>query len=159
MVVGFKGVGDMDVAIERGEVMGRGGSLLSWTARKPKWVSEGKVVFPLQIGLVKDKIIPNVPLLLDLAKDDKTRQIYELMSSASAIGRSLFAPPGVPAARVAMLRTGFDKLMADPKFKADAEKRKVPINPSKGAEIQAVVQKTIDTPKDAVAALKKMLGM
>jgi tripartite-type tricarboxylate transporter receptor subunit TctC len=159
VVIGFKGVGDMDLAIERGEVVGRAGSLLSWTARQQGWLKEGKVTYLLQVGMVKDKEIPNVPLLLDLAKDDKMRKLYALMSSASAVGRSIFAPPGVPADRVAILRAAFDKAVADPKLLADAKKRDVTLNPSKGAEIQQIVADTIATPKDVVDQLRKVLGM
>jgi tripartite-type tricarboxylate transporter receptor subunit TctC len=159
VVIGFKGVGDMDLAIERGEIVGRAGSLLSWTARQQAWLREGKVTYLVQIGLVKDKEIPNVPLLLDLAKDDKTRKLYALMSSASAVGRSIFAPPDVPADRVAMLRAAFDKAVADPKLIAEAKKREVTLNPSKGAEIQQIVRDTIATPKEVVDQLRKLLGM
>ena len=159
VVIGFKGVGDMDLAIERGELAGRAGSLLSWTARQQAWLREGKVTYLVQIGLVKDKELPNVPLMLDLAKDEKTRQMYALLASASAVGRSIYAPPEVPADRVAALRAGFDRMVVDAAFLADAKKRDVIINPSKGAEIQEVVRKTIATPKDVVEQLGKILGM
>jgi tripartite-type tricarboxylate transporter receptor subunit TctC len=51
LVAGDKGVSGMDVAIEQGELHGRGGSLLSWTARKADWIRDGKVNFIVQIGL------------------------------------------------------------------------------------------------------------
>lgn len=159
VVTGFKDVSEIDLAIERGELMGRGGSLLSWTSRKQDWLREGKITYLTQVGITKDKSIPNVPLMLDLATDDKTRQMYALLGSASAVGRSLFGPPGLPADRLAELRSGFDKMVADPVFLAEAQKRSLDINPSTGAQIQDIVAKTLSTPKDVVDQLRKILGM
>jgi hypothetical protein len=42
---------------------------------------------------------------------------------------------------------------------ADAKKRDVTLNPSKGAEIQQIVRDTIATPKEVVGQLRKVLGM
>jgi tripartite-type tricarboxylate transporter receptor subunit TctC len=159
VVTGFKDISEIDLAIERGELVGRGGSLLSWTSRKQDWIRDKKIRFIVQIGIEKDRSIPDVPLMVDLAKDDKTRQMYALLSSASAVGRSLFAPPGIPADRARELRSAFDTMVADPAFLADAKKRDLTINPSSGVKLQEVVAKTIATPKEVVGELRKILGM
>ncbi len=159
LVAGYKGISGMDVAIEQGELHGRGGSLLSWTSRKSDWIRDGKVNFVVQIGLKKAKEIPNVPLLVDLAKDDRSRQIFELLSSAGAVGRSLLAPPGLPPVRVSMLRSAFNDMIVDPGFLADAQKRSLPINAGTGEDVQKIVEKTAGAPKAIVDDLRKVLGM
>ncbi|MEX2454753.1 MAG: tripartite tricarboxylate transporter substrate-binding protein [Rhodospirillaceae bacterium] len=159
LVAGYKGVAGMDVAIEQGELHGRGGSLLSWTSRKQDWIRDGKVNFIVQIGLERAKEIPDVPLLIELAKDDRTRKIFELMSSAGAVGRSMVAPPGMPAERVAILKTAFEEMVRDPAFLADAEKRALPINAGSGDKVQTVVANTVAAPKEIVDELRTLLGM
>ena len=79
----------------------------------------------MQVGLKKEPDLPDVPLMLELAASDEDRQVLELMSSGSQIGRALFAPPGVPAERIAALRAAFDAMVKDPEFIAAAAKRKL----------------------------------
>ncbi len=159
MVAGYKGVAGMDVAIEQGEIHGRGGSLLSWTSRKQDWLKDGKVNFIVQIGLEPAKEIPNVPLLIDLAKDARSRTMFELMSSAGAVGRSLVAPPGVPAERLAILKKAFDSMIEDRRFLEDANKRALPINAGPGEKVQKIVAATVGAPNATVDELRKLLGM
>lgn len=159
IISGYKGVAGMDVAIERGELQGRGGSLLSWTSRKPDWIKDGKIHFIVQIGLEKAKDLPaSVPLLTDLAPDAKTRKMLELVSSAGAVGRAVVAPPGMPADRVKALRAAFDATVVDPAFIADTSKRNMPLNPSTGAKVQKIVEETVSAPEDVTKRLRAILG-
>jgi len=48
--------------------------------------------------------------------------------------------------------------MADPAFKADAEKAKLELNPKGGEEIQKIIAKIFTTPQAQRDALKKILG-
>lgn len=159
IISGYKGVAGMDVAIERGELQGRGGSLLSWTARKPEWIRDGKINFIVQIGLEKTKELPaSVPLLMDLTKDKQERKMLELLSSAGAVGRSIMAPPGLPADRVKALRAAFDATVADPAFIEATSKRQLPLNPMTGAKVQTMIVETVSAPPEVVARLRKILG-
>ena len=149
----------MDVAIERGELQGRGGSVLSWTARKPEWIRDGKIQFIVQIGLKKSKDIPDsVPLLVDLAKDPSSRKMFELLSSAGAVGRSVMAPPDMPADKVKALRAAFDATVADPAFIEATSKRNLPLNPTPGTEVQKIIVDTVSAPPEVTMRLRKALG-
>ena len=64
----------------------------------------------------------------------------EFVISGTPFARALAVGPGVPADRVAALRKAFDELMKDPAFLADAKKRKLNIDPSDAAKVQAMVQ-------------------
>jgi tripartite-type tricarboxylate transporter receptor subunit TctC len=64
----------------------------------------------------------------------------------------------VPAARLAVLRQAFDKTVADPEFLAEAQKRGLEINPATGAELEAVVARTVATPPEALTTLKNILS-
>ena len=100
-----------------------------------------------------------MPLIGALAKTEEGRRIFEFQNSDAGIGWSVVAPPNVPAQRVAVLRRAFDAMAADPEFRAEAEKRGLDVTPGKGEALEAIVNRTIDTPAEALATLKKILGI
>ena len=69
------------------------------------------------------------------------------------------APPNVPPERVALLRRAFDAMVTDPEFRADAEKRGLDITPATGEKLEAIVNRTIATPTEALMTLKTILGI
>lgn len=159
-IAGYKGIGGMDKAIEKGELHGRGGSLLSWTARKPGWIRDGKIKFIVQIGLTKSPELPaSLPLLMDLAKNDADREVLQLLSSAGAVGRSLVAPPGVDAARAAALKAAFVATVRDSAFLADTKKQNLAVAPLSSAEIQGIVEKTVNTPDALAKRIRSAIGL
>jgi len=69
LVLGYQGGNTIELAMERGEVEGRGSVI--WSGLKalwPQWVAARKFNILLQIGLRKEADLPEVPLLIDLAK-------------------------------------------------------------------------------------------
>ena len=150
----------MDKAMEQGELHGRGGSLLSWTARKPAWIRDGKIKYIVQIGLTKSPELPaSLPLLMDLAKNKDDREVLKLLSSAGAVGRSLVAPPGVSGERVAAIRAAFIATMHDSGFLQAAKKQGLAIAPLSSKEIQSIVSKTVATPEALAKRIRKAIGL
>jgi tripartite-type tricarboxylate transporter receptor subunit TctC len=155
VVLGYQGGNTIQLAMERGEVDGRGSVIWSgFKAGWPHWIAEHKVNVLVQLGLTKDPDLPDVPLLVDLAKDDTQRQLFRMISSDTIMGFPVAAPPGAPADRVAALRKAFADTLADPLFLAEAEKRTLPIRPSPGDEVQRVMTSIITTPPEVIAVLK-----
>jgi tripartite-type tricarboxylate transporter receptor subunit TctC len=149
IIVGFKGGPEMNLAMERGEIDGRGSN--AWASIKglsPEYLEKKQLILPIQMGLKRDPDLKDVPLIWELGRNDAERKVLKLLSSSAAIGRPLLAPPSVPAARVAALRAAFDAAVGSKKFIAEAKKRKLDINPSRGVELQALVKEILDTPKD-----------
>lgn len=70
--------------------------------------------------------LPNVPTVIQLAQRDGlsagTVQALQALSGVMDLGHAFFAPPGVPAARLAQLRSAFTKSMNDPAFVKAAAK-------------------------------------
>ena len=154
IVVGFPST-QIDLAMERGEVDGRGSALwVWWKTGRPDWVAGNKLNHLVQWGPKRDPELPNVPLLTDLAKNDAERQIFALLSSTVTVGRPLVAPPGVPADRVAALRAAFAKTMADPAYLEEAKKAKLDINPILADDLQRIVEGVAKTPAEVVALAK-----
>jgi tripartite-type tricarboxylate transporter receptor subunit TctC len=154
IVSGYPGA-EIDLAMERGEVNGRGGALWSWwQTSKPHWLAEKKINLLLQVGLKRHPDLPNVPLLTELATTPAEKQIYALFSSTVLVGRPLIAPPGVPADRVAALRAAFDATMKDPTYLADAKKMNLDVDPVSGVELQKAMEELAATPPDVVELAK-----
>jgi tripartite-type tricarboxylate transporter receptor subunit TctC len=159
IVIGYAGGNDINLAMERGEVDGRGSnSWASWKATRPDWLRDHKINILVQIGLTKAPDLPDVPLLMDLAANDQDRAIFRLLSAPTTIGRPVFTSPGVPAERVKALRDGFDAMVKDPAFLAEAEREHFDINPVSGAEMQKIVQEIVATPKSTGDRLQQIIG-
>ncbi len=159
IIVGYPGGNDINLAMERGEVAGRGSNAwASWKSTKADWLKEKKINILVQIGLTKAPDLPNVPLLVDLAKNNDDRALLKLLSAPTTIGRPIFTSPGVPEERVKALRAAFDATMKDPNFLAAAEKAKMDINPVSGAELQKIVSEIVATPKPIAERLQKIIG-
>ncbi len=156
IVGGYQAMGEMTLAMERGEVHGRAGSLVGWTQTRAKELADGKFVHMVQVNLRKDPTLPNVQLLVDLARNDRERQMLEFMSSSALMGRSLLAPPGTPDERVAALRAAFQAMVNDPVFLDVAKKRQHDIIPATGEEVAAAAAKTVSLPKDLATELTKI---
>jgi tripartite-type tricarboxylate transporter receptor subunit TctC len=159
IIAGYRGGGDINLAMERGEVQGRGSNAwASWKSIKPDWVREAKINILFQIGLKREPDLPDVPLLAELAGSDDQRAVLQLISGEVAMGRPIVAPPGVPEARIAALRKAFDDTVADPRFVAEAAQRQMDLSPVGGPELQQIAAgivgaspRTIERMKDAIA--------
>jgi tripartite-type tricarboxylate transporter receptor subunit TctC len=155
-VTGYRGGNAIDIAIERGEVLGRAGqSWDGWKQTRPTWVKDKKLNVLVQIGQERAKDLPDVPLLTDVADNEQKRQILALYSNGIALGRPLAVAPGVPADRVATLRAAFRATMSDPKFIETAAKAGIVLHPIYGEQLQSIVTEMLAAPRDIVDQLDK----
>jgi tripartite-type tricarboxylate transporter receptor subunit TctC len=159
VVQGYQGTAQGMLAMERGEVDGVIG--ITWASIKATQAAalrDKKIQVLAQFALRKHPELPNVPLVLDLAKTPEDQAAMRLVFSAQEVGRPWVAPEGVPAKIVAILRKAFDDTMADPEFLADAAKRKLDLEPTPGTEIQAVVDDIYKTPPAVVERIRPFLA-
>jgi len=104
----------------------------------------------VQIGLEKQRDLPDVPNALDLIGNADDKQVLSLILARQEMGRPFATPPGVPAERVAILRQAFDATLKDPAFLADAEKLQMEVDPLTGAEIEALLKTAYSAPRPIV---------
>ncbi len=142
---------EMRFALERGETEGICG--LAWQTYKavqPGWI-ENKLIRPIaQMGLVKNRDLPDVPLAIDLLKDPADRKVFELVVLPQEFGRPFIAPPGVPADRAAAMTKAFAQTLTDPAFLVDAAKIRLSLDPLTGEEIMRLLDEAHKAPKDVV---------
>jgi hypothetical protein len=146
------------MAIETGEAHGRCG--LTWSslkAAKPDWLQGKKINILMQLGLAKSPELPDVPLASDLLSSEADKQLVNLLTAPTAIGRPFAAPPGAPPERVEMLRRAFDATMKDPDFLKEGQAMKAEITPTRGEDVQEIVAKLYATPASVVERAKKLL--
>jgi tripartite-type tricarboxylate transporter receptor subunit TctC len=158
IVGGYKGSADLLLALERKEIGLMSATWSNLAGNRPDWIKDGKVRFLAQIGLSK---LPglNVPLLIDLAKNDADRQLIEFMSLVTtSVGYSVMSPPGVPADIVGALRTAFDDTMKDPAFIADARKRHVDLTPKQYQSVETAVNQAIQSPSTLFRRFMAAIG-
>lgn len=159
IITGYPGTQESILAMERGEVDGNCG--WSWTSavqQRGQWFKDGTAVNVFQFAFKRHPDLKDVPLLGEFAKNESEKAQVDLVVSRQVMGRPFFAPPGVPADRVAALRKAFMATLDDPEFKAFAEKTKMEINPVSGEEVQALVKRLLNSPAEVVEATRKKLA-
>lgn len=147
-ITGYTGSTQIHLAMERGEVMGRGGN--SWSSLRTanaSWLKENKINMLVQVGFKKEPELPQVPLLLDLVKDEEGKSVIRVISLPTAIGYGHWLAPEVPKDRLAALRTAYAAVMKDPEFVKETEKTRMDIRFQTGAEVEALVNQVVKTPK------------
>jgi tripartite-type tricarboxylate transporter receptor subunit TctC len=153
VIAGYVGGNDIYLAMERGEVQGRcGGLISSIRSTRPDWFPQKKVNVPIQIARTRSPIFPDVPAISEFAKDEHTRKILQLVLAPLEMDRPIVAPPGVTADRIVALRAAFHAAMNDPAFVAQAEKENLEIAEVGGPNVAQILNDAFALPPDIAQA-------
>ncbi len=158
IIAGYPGSTDGLLAMERGEV---DGALTSWNTMKTArahWLAEKKATMFVQYVLERSPDIPDVPAVVELARNPEERQVLATYASGGDIGRAYNTTPGVPADRVAALRKAFDATMKDKDLLADVERMKLDFFPMDGEKLQKLVADTVNVPPQVISRMQELLG-
>jgi tripartite-type tricarboxylate transporter receptor subunit TctC len=150
IVQGYPGTAEASLAMERGEVEGMMQSLESLQTARPDWLRDKKINPIWQLALKRHPALPDVPAVGELGDTPDEQSMLKLIAGTAEIGRSLVAPPGVPAERVAALRKAFQAMVADPQFQATAKNRNATLDPLSGDALQEQMTAAMATPKSVV---------
>jgi len=160
IIAGYPGGGDINIAVERRELDGRGSD--SWASMKtthPDWLRDHTINILFQVGPRREPDLPDVPLWTDLAENDDQRQVLALLSGDVSVGRPILTAPNVPAERVKALRQAFADTLRDPQFIEAAKQANMEINPMQGEELQQVVEKIVAAPPRILALVKDAIAI
>jgi tripartite-type tricarboxylate transporter receptor subunit TctC len=158
IISGYSGTSDGVLAMERGEVQGLGD--WSWSnvkTRRPDYLRDKKIRVLLQVTTEKMPDLPDVPLAMDLVRNESDRKIMALFLAQKSAARPVVAPPDVPSDRMAAIRTAFEQMIKDPDFLKDAAATKLELDPSPAAEVEKVIQIFASTPEDVGRKLKEAI--
>ncbi len=160
VISGYKGGNDVYLAMERGEVHGRcGGLISSIKSTRPNWFPQKKVSVPIQIALERDPEFPDSPALIEFAKDQRTKDILQLILAPMGMDRPILAPPGTPPATVAALRKAFHETMIDPAFIAEADRQHLEIAEVDGDKIAKLLRDSYALSPDVVKAANEAMAL
>ena len=156
IVSGYKGSNDTKLAMERGEIQGTMGNTIS-SLRTTDWLESGKVRVLLQLGNKPNRDFPNVPLYSSITRNEEERQMLEVIAVRNEIAKPYFAPPGVPAARLEILRRAFDSAIGEPEFVAEAARQNMEIeDPLTGEQLAEAINRITNTPPSVVEKLNAL---
>jgi tripartite-type tricarboxylate transporter receptor subunit TctC len=156
MVTGYGGAAESCLAMEKGEI---DGCLLAWStvkAAKRDWIDNRRANIIVQWGATRHPELPDIPTMVELGKTPEDRAILSLYASATEIGKSIVAPPGVPAERVNVLRRGFDAMLKDAEYLDEVKKFGLDFEPLSGEDMQKYVEELAKTPAAILAKAKEV---
>ncbi len=157
VIMGYPGGNDVDLAMERGEIEGRANLAYSGLkSRNAQQLADGKIRVLYQMGVEKHPEMPNVPSVLDMARNDEERRLLELNFMHSDIGYSFAAPPDMAPARLATLRKAFKETLEDPLLKDEAAKQQLDITYVPGERLQGLMEKAYAAPPQMIARLLEL---
>jgi tripartite-type tricarboxylate transporter receptor subunit TctC len=155
-VQGYPGSAEKRLAIQRGELDGDCGAIQTIP---PDWLRDNKINMVLRFQEPSAGLQPSAVYFRDLLKGEPVKQqIFDLLVSASDTGRSFVMSKDVPADRIAILREGISKTMADPEYLADLQKSRLDTTPTRGEALQARVNGLYKTPSEIIAAARKLMA-
>jgi tripartite-type tricarboxylate transporter receptor subunit TctC len=164
IVSGYVSGQDIDLAVERGELQCRAFTITAYFAREPfiSWRKRNFTNVLIQTGTQRDARIKDSPTIYELMDkykvNDASRALAKVILASGDFGRPIVAPPGVPADRVKVLRDSFDKMIKEPALLAEAERRRLEIDPTRWDEMESLAKDVMATPPDVVARMRKLLG-
>jgi tripartite-type tricarboxylate transporter receptor subunit TctC len=156
IVKGYKSASELGLAMERGEVHGSGSA--SWEYVHGKgWIDNKLARMLFTIGQKRSAYVPEVPTVVELATGTRGKDIMRLAASASEIGRSFMAPPGVPAERASALRSAFVQMIKDPEFIAESARRSLDVEPLSAEDILKIVGDAMSMSPDVIEGTRAIM--
>jgi tripartite-type tricarboxylate transporter receptor subunit TctC len=163
-VTGYQGGSEVDVAVERGEIVCRGMDIPPHFGREPfeSWHKNGFDRHILQGGPKRDPRLADTPTLFELMDQYKTpdvgRQLTRVILASGDFGRPMVAAPGTPADRVKALRDAYARAMRDPGLIEEAKKGQMDMEHTPGETLQALLKEIMDQPREVIDRVKKILA-
>jgi tripartite-type tricarboxylate transporter receptor subunit TctC len=159
-ILGYKGGGEVDLAMERGEVVCRATRITVHFSREPflSWEKKSFDRHLLQAGKKRDARLPDVPTIYELMDKYKTsevgRRLTQIFLAGDELGRPMVAPPGVAADRVKVLRAAYAKALKDPDLTAEVDRSRLDMEPSTGEEIEALIKGLMEQKREVIDRVK-----
>jgi len=163
-VLGYAGGTEIDLAVEKNEVVCRAHSMSAHFGREPfdTWHKRGFDRHLVQTSRKKDPRAADAPTLDELFDQYKvpanSRRLAQVLLAAGDFGRPMMVTPGTPPDRVKILRDAYVKTLSDPEVLEEAKKGRMDVDPATGEELEALVKEIFDSPPEVVERVKKILA-
>jgi tripartite-type tricarboxylate transporter receptor subunit TctC len=142
IIVGYKGTGDMNMAIQRAEVDGR---VISDEAAALYGPSSGMRILTI-LARKRSEKFPEVPTIFEAVKLQGTAErLLDWRANIASLGRVILTTPGTPKERVDTLRAALADVLRDPAFIAEMKKVNLAAGYLSADDVQAAVEKAMTT--------------
>lgn len=164
IVGGYQGGSEIDLAVERNEVVCWSPLVATFFGREPyiSWYKKGFVRVLVQMGRKRDRRLEQVPTIYELMEQYKTpeegKRLARVVLTAALLGRPIVAPPGLSPETTKMLRQAYLETLKDPELLADVKKRRWEVTPLSGEELTAMSNDVIDQPPAVIKRMKWVIG-
>ena len=161
-VLGYKGGSEVDLAMERGEIICRATRVTVHFSREPflTWDKKGFDRHLVQAGDKRDLRLLDTPTIFELMDKYKTsdvgRRFARVILAGDELGRPMVAPPGVPPERVKILREAYNKSLKDPELLDEVKRQRLDMEPITGDEVAAIYKELMQQPRAVVDLVKKL---
>ena len=163
-VTGYQGGNEIDLAVERGELVCRQMDVPPHFGREPfdSWHRKNFDRHLFQGGPKRDPRLAEVPTLFELLDQYKApalmSNLARVVLASGELGRPMMAAPGVPAERIKILRDAYAIALRDPGLIDEAKKGQMDLEYSSGAALQAQVKEILGQPREVIELVKKVLA-
>jgi tripartite-type tricarboxylate transporter receptor subunit TctC len=142
LILGYKGTGDMNMAIQRAEVDGR---VISDEAAALYGPSSGMRVLTI-LARKRSEKFPNAPTVFEAVKLSPTAEkLLDWRANIASLGRVILVTPGTPKERVDTLRAALADVLRDPAFIAEMNKVNLAASYLSADDVQASIEKAMTT--------------
>jgi tripartite-type tricarboxylate transporter receptor subunit TctC len=163
IVTGYRGGGEQDLAIERGEVQCRPVTTAAFLGRSPmpEWVKKGFLRVLVQTPRRRNPKLPDVPTVYELMErhrvPERNRRVALVILGTDNFGNfPTAASPGIPPDRLRMLREAYAKALKEPDFLEEAKKRSWDVDYISAEELEKLSKEVIDQPPEITERLKQL---
>ena len=163
-VSGYPGGSEIDLAVEKGEVVCRGLTAAPYFGREPfiSWRKRNFVNVLIYGGVKRDPRIPDTPTIYEIFDKQKTpeesRRVADVILRGGDFGRPWVMPPATPPHLVKTMRAAYAKAMADPALLDEAKRGKMEVEYVPGEELEKLAEKMLSQPPAVVTRVKKLLA-
>jgi tripartite-type tricarboxylate transporter receptor subunit TctC len=163
-VIGYPGGSEIDLAVEKNEVVCRAHNISAHFGREPfnSWHKKDFDRHIIQTGRKRDARLPDTPTIYEMFDEyhspDGSRRVAQVILTGGDLGRPMLVTPGTPPERVKIFREAYAKALKDPDLLLETEKAKMDVDPTPGEELEELIKKVMDQPQEVVDRVKKMLG-
>jgi len=164
VIVGYSGGKEIDLAVEKGEVVCRGHDISSHFGREPfnTWHAKRYDRHLVQDSRTRDPRLPETPTIWEIMNEYKTpqvsRSVAETVLTANDFGRAMIAPPGTRPELVKMLRAAYAQALKDPELLAEAKKSNLDVDYTPGEQLQKLAREVIEQSPEVIEKVKKLLA-
>lgn len=163
-VLGYAGGTEIDIAVEKGEVICRAHSASAHFGREPfdTWHKKGFDRHIIQTARKRESRALDTPTVDEIFEQFKvapnSRRVAQAVLAAGDFGRPMMVTPGTPPERVKVLREAYVKTLNDPEVLVETKKGRMDVEPTSGAELESLVKEIFDSPREVLERVKKLLA-